>query len=163
MFAIYGKLFSLLRASFTYHGRSTRKDFWFYVLFYCLMFFAAIGADVSYFQRSEPTGFLLALQTLFGGREPFVWLHFLLLTPALIALTVRRLHDRGHTGWWGIVYLVPLVGLVPMVGMLARSGQPGFNRYGADPLAMADLAQEGADIATEPETGAPSSQLAAAE
>ncbi|WP_316861340.1 DUF805 domain-containing protein [uncultured Cohaesibacter sp.] len=140
MFGIYGKLFSLLRQSFAYSGRSPRKDFWFFLIFYCLMFFAALGADVTYFQEQQPTGLPLALSTLFGGAAPFVWLHLILLTPAMVALTIRRLHDVGHNGWWGLVYLIPVAGLVPMFVMLLRTGQPGFNRFGTNPLDLAAVA-----------------------
>ena len=139
---IYGKVWSILRVSFHYGGRSARRDFWFFFTFYALMYFAAFGADVTYYREATPTGWLVTLQSLFGGREPFVWLHLLLLTPAMIAITVRRLHDRGYRGWWGLLYLIPLVGLIPMVAMLARAGQPGFNRFGADPLALATVRRE---------------------
>ena len=164
MFSLYGKLFSILRASFSYAGRTGRKEFWFFFLFYVMMFFAALGADVTYFQRAEPSGFLLTLQGLFGGREPFVWLHFLILTPALVAITIRRLHDRGHSGWWGLVYLVPVIGLVPMVAMLARASVPGFNRFGANPLALAEIASADKASAVAAANTAPApQQLAAAE
>ena len=141
MFSIYGKLFDILRASFSYSGRAARKEFWLFLLFFVLMYFAALGADVTYFRQQEPGGFLLQLSRIMGGREPFVPLYLVLLSPAMIALTVRRLHDRGHRGWWGLVYLVPLFGLFPMVAMLARRGQEGFNRFGANPLDMAALAK----------------------
>ena len=137
MFGLYGKLFVILRQSFSYAGRSSRRDFWLYFTVYALLYFAALGADVSYYRMTEPTGFFLSLQTLFNGEEPFVWLHLVTLSPALVAITVRRLHDRGRSGWWFVLYLVPLLGLIPMVAMLARKGQEGFNRFGPNPLSLA--------------------------
>ncbi|PLW78410.1 DUF805 domain-containing protein [Cohaesibacter celericrescens] len=162
MFSLYGKIFSILRASFAFSGRTARKEFWFFFVFYALMYFAALGADVTYFRQAEPTGFLLILQGLFGGREPFVWIHFLLLTPAMASITVRRLHDRGHTGWWGLVYLIPLLGLVPLVAMLGRASQPGFNRFGANPFALANVAKNDA-VSSEPAPAEAPSQMAPAE
>nr|WP_321458016.1 DUF805 domain-containing protein [uncultured Cohaesibacter sp.] len=141
MFSLYGKLFSILRASFTYSGRTGRKEFWLFLLFFVLMFFASLGADVSYIRQQAPSGFPLILYKLMGNREPFVPLYLLLFSPAMIAITVRRLHDRGHKGWWSMLYLVPFLGLFPMIAMLARKGQDGFNRFGANPLDLAALAK----------------------
>ena len=31
---------------------------------------------------------------------------------ATISLTVRRLHDSGHTGWWALLYLTGIGGLI---------------------------------------------------
>ncbi|WP_119306631.1 DUF805 domain-containing protein [Cohaesibacter haloalkalitolerans] len=163
MFSLYGKLFSILRASFSYSGRTARMEFWLFLLFYALMYFAALGADVTYFQQQQPGGFPLLLSHLMGGREPFVWLHLILLSPAMIAITVRRLHDRGHKGWWGLVYLVPFFGLFPMVAMLARKGQQGFNRFGANPLDLAALAKREAQAAKPAYTSAPASAPSPAE
>ena len=163
MFSLYGKIFSILKASFAYSGRSPRKDFWFFFIFYALMYFAALGADVTYYRQAVPTGWLISLQDLFGGREPFVWLHILLLTPAMVAITVRRLHDRGHTGWWGLVYLLPLIGLVPLFAMLARQSQPGFNRFGANPLALSEIGNEQEPVSAPASVATPTGQLAAAE
>ncbi|WP_319530132.1 DUF805 domain-containing protein [uncultured Cohaesibacter sp.] len=157
MFGLYGKLYDILRQSFSYAGRSPRKDFWLYVTVYALLYFAALGADVSYYRMTEPTGFFLSLQTLFNGHEPFVWIHLVTLTPALVAITVRRLHDRGHSGWWSALYLVPVLGLIPMVAMLARKGQVGFNRFGPNPLALAMVEAADREIQQAPAT-VPSSQ-----
>ena len=155
MFSIYGKLFSILRASFSYSGRTARLEFWFYFTFFTLMFFAALGADVTYVRQQEPSGLALLLYQLMGNREPFVPLYLLLFSPAMLAITVRRLHDRGRRGWWTLVYLIPFFGLFPMVAMLARKSQEGFNRFGANPLDMAALAKRDAQAARSSYDGAP--------
>lgn len=57
-----------------------------------------------------------------------------------LAVTVRRLHDRGRSGFWLIGYAV--VGAIPIIGLVSslfflvdmlRSGTPGSNRFGTDP------------------------------
>lgn len=133
MFRVYGKIYSLLKASFSYGSRASRGDFWFYCLFFCTMFFAALGADITYFVLAKPTGFFLHLQALFGGRPPMTYCYLILFFPAFAAITIRRLHDRGHTGWWSILYLIPFIGQIIMVAMLARQGVYGANAYGPDP------------------------------
>jgi uncharacterized membrane protein YhaH (DUF805 family) len=59
----------------------------------------------------------------------------LLLAWPTIAISVKRWHDRDHSGWWVLVALVPIVGWLWMLvanGFL--QGTPGANRFGADPL-----------------------------
>lgn len=141
MFSFYQKLFMIFRATFLYSGRAPRREFWLFLTVYVLMFFAAIGADVTYYREAQPTGLLIVLRDLFGGREPFVPLFLLVFTPPLVSLTVRRLHDRGFDGWWSLLGLLPLLGWLPLAYLLGRKGQQGFNRFGADPLALAHVMQ----------------------
>jgi uncharacterized membrane protein YhaH (DUF805 family) len=55
---------------------------------------------------------------------------------ALLALTVKRLHDRGKSPAWLLVALVPLLGPVWLAIELGFfPGTHGENRYGADPRA----------------------------
>jgi uncharacterized membrane protein YhaH (DUF805 family) len=75
-----------------------------------------------------------ALATLLPGRGllvvylPFYW--------AFLALAVKRLHDRGKSGKWLLLALVPLLGAVWLaIELFFLPGTPGENRYGADPLA----------------------------
>lgn len=139
MFSFYQKLFLIFRATFHFKGRSPRQEFWLFLTVYVLLFFAAIGADVTYFREAAPSGLLIVLMDLFGGREPFVPLFLMLFTPPLVSLTVRRLHDRGLQGWWSLLGLLPLLGWLPLAYLLGRKGQRGFNRFGADPLALANV------------------------
>jgi len=55
---------------------------------------------------------------------------------ALLALSVRRLHDRGKSPAWLALLLVPLVGPLWLgIELAFAAGTAGENRYGADPLA----------------------------
>jgi uncharacterized membrane protein YhaH (DUF805 family) len=56
-----------------------------------------------------------------------------LLWPAL-AVSVKRWHDRGKSGWWVLVALIPLVGWLWLLvenGLLR--GDAGPNRFGDAP------------------------------
>ncbi|WP_226664152.1 DUF805 domain-containing protein [Microbulbifer aggregans] len=46
------------------------------------------------------------------------------------SLYVRRLHDLGHSGWWSIVILVPLVNFGLALYLLFFPGNAGVNRHG---------------------------------
>lgn len=98
-------------------GRSSRSEFWFWVLF---AFIAQIVAGII-------DAIVLGMGIL-GGLVALA-----LLLPGL-AVSVRRLHDIGRTGWWVLIGLVPVVGLIVLIVFYVKPGQPGPNRFGANPL-----------------------------
>lgn len=51
---------------------------------------------------------------------------------------VRRLHDIGSTGWWLLIWPIPLVGAIVIIMWACKRGTRGVNRYGPDPLAPED-------------------------
>ncbi|OJT95357.1 MAG: hypothetical protein BGN82_02175 [Alphaproteobacteria bacterium 65-7] len=100
---------SCFRQYFTFTGRASRSELWYFVLF-CLMLLipaAFLG----------PIGIALAL----------------VLAPPGIALEVRRLHDTDRTGWWFWLNLIPILSLIKIVWFCQR-GTVGPNRFGQDPL-----------------------------
>jgi hypothetical protein len=67
----------------------------------------------------EPTiGLLLSAILLFGAFIPN------------LAVTVRRLHDVGRTGWWLLLHFIPFGSLVILVFTLLDT-ERGMNRWGA--------------------------------
>lgn len=63
----------------------------------------------------------------------------LLLWPS-VAVTVKRWHDRDHSGWWVLVNLVPVIGPLWTVYQCGlRRGTPGPNRFGDAPQTAADV------------------------
>jgi uncharacterized membrane protein YhaH (DUF805 family) len=58
--------------------------------------------------------------------------------PALVALTllcVRRLHDRGYSGWWLLLVFIPVAGALWLIWQTAlRRGAPQDNRWGTNPF-----------------------------
>lgn len=51
--------------------------------------------------------------------------------PAL-AVTVRRLHDTGKSGWWILFGMVPL-GIFVLMAFLVQDSLGRTNRHGLDP------------------------------
>lgn len=51
----------------------------------------------------------------------------------MIAVSVRRLHDIGKSGWYYLVFLVPVVGTILMIIWGCQEGMVGRNQYGEDP------------------------------
>ncbi|MCB1437452.1 MAG: DUF805 domain-containing protein [Rhodobiaceae bacterium] len=59
----------------------------------------------------------------------------LVLAYGAFAVLIKRCHDRGKSGWWSVLAVVPFVGLVwVIVDMGILEGAKGANQYGADPL-----------------------------
>jgi uncharacterized membrane protein YhaH (DUF805 family) len=59
----------------------------------------------------------------------------LLLLYPILAVYTKRWHDRGKSGWWTLIGLVPLIGgawLLIELGFV--EGIRGPNQYGPDPL-----------------------------
>ncbi|MGM8226095.1 DUF805 domain-containing protein [Cellvibrio sp. ARAG 10.3] len=102
-------------ADFT--GRARRQEFWMFVLFYII-----VGIVLGIIDG------ILGMRIL-GG---LFWLGSLI--PAL-AIGARRLHDTGRSGWWQLLYIIPLIGLIIMIVFLVQDSQPD-NEYGPNPKAV---------------------------
>ncbi len=105
-----------------FEGRARRKEYWFFVLFYLIVYIVLSVID---------TALGLLAGGVFGILSGIFWLATLI--PA-IAVAIRRLHDTDRSGWWVLLGLIPLVGLVLLV-FFVLPGTAGDNRFGPDPLA----------------------------
>ena len=96
---------------FDFEGRSTVQQYWMFTL-WCFIFsilLEVIGQDIA------STLFSLAL--LFPG----------------LAIGARRLHDIGKSGWWQLLWLIPIIGWIILIVFLVTKGESGINGYGEDP------------------------------
>ncbi len=102
-----------------FNGRSGRSEYWWwvlsYVIAYCLVYI--IGGIV---------GAADLLAALFG---------LALLVPN-IAVSVRRFHDIGMSGWWCLVFFIPIAGLVAWVYFFTKASD-GPNQFGESALVAA--------------------------
>lgn len=106
----------------TFSGRSRRNEYWFFLLFYCIFFLALAVVDGITGTLSEKSGL-----GLFSG---IFWLAMLLPS---IAVTVRRLHDTGRSGWWILIGLIPLIGGIILLVFLVQDSEAAANQYGDNP------------------------------
>ena len=100
----------------TFSGRAARSEYWFFVLFQCLITIACW------------------LLIPFGLGHMLLWLFALGNFLPALSVTVRRLHDTDHSGWWYWIVFVPLVGAILLLIWFCTRGTPGTNRFGPDPL-----------------------------
>ena len=57
--------------------------------------------------------------------------YVVLLTWSFIALTVRRLHDLGHNGWWFLLNLIPFLNVLMVIYLGFWKGEAEENLFGA--------------------------------
>ena len=55
-----------------------------------------------------------------------------LLIPS-IAVSVRRLHDIGKSGWFILIALIPAIGAIILLIFMVTDSNPGDNQYGPNP------------------------------
>jgi uncharacterized membrane protein YhaH (DUF805 family) len=105
-------------------GRARRSEYWFFVLFNILISAALSVVDffTGTYSAYYHTGLLGGLYSL--G----------VLLPA-IAVTIRRLHDTGRSGWWILIALVPVIGGIVLLVFMVLDSQAGDNEYGPSPKA----------------------------
>lgn len=115
-----------------FNGRARRKEFWMFVLFNLIFSIIAIWLD-----RLLGTEFDF-VSSGYGTAYSFGWIYTLyilfILIPGL-AVSVRRLHDTGKSGWMLLVALIPFVGGIWLIVLYATPGNVGDNAYGPDPKA----------------------------
>jgi len=53
-----------------------------------------------------------------------------------IAVTARRLHDTGRSGWWQLIELIPVIGWIVETVWCATAGKAEPNQWGENPKAV---------------------------
>jgi len=110
----------VLKKYATFSGRARRKEFWMFYLFYFI-----IVVVLSIIEQ------VIGIPGILSG------IYSLALLIPTIAVTVRRLHDTGRSGWWWFIWLVPVIGWIVMIVFMVLEGQPSDNEYGPNPKAAA--------------------------
>ena len=94
-------------------------EYWMFTLFSVIIAFVLgfIGAIVAPENNSNLPGNLYSLG---------------ILLPTL-AVAARRLHDTDKSGWWQLLWFIPIVGWIVLLVFLVRDSDEGDNQYGPNP------------------------------
>lgn len=115
----FGEAISVcFRRYFGFSGRASRSEYWFFILFTVFLGFATSFLD----------GALFRVPMTEEAAGPFNTIAGLAMFFPTLAVTWRRLHDTGRSGWWIGGFWLAMVGLVIMMFMVILSiGDAGFS------------------------------------
>lgn len=119
-----------------FSGRASRSEFWYYNLinigitfvlmvpFYAMIF--SNSADSSLFYVLFGIYIIYALATFLPN----------------LAVSVRRLHDAGYSGWFYLLALIPYIGGIILLVFMVLPSQQGWNKWGPNPYESEDQINE---------------------
>jgi uncharacterized membrane protein YhaH (DUF805 family) len=111
----------VLKKYAVFTGRATRKEYWMFAL-YNILVALGIGIIVAILEHDSSNN-LKIIQDLYS---------LAVFLPCL-GVTIRRLHDTNHSGWWIFINLIPIIGQIIFLVFLATDSQPSSNTYGPNP------------------------------
>lgn len=105
-----------------FSGRARRKEYWMFALFNTIFFIVAMILDNVLGTAIEGVGYGL-----------FYFLYTLAVLIPGLAVSVRRLHDIGKSGWMILIVLIPIIGWIWLLVLMVTDSNPGENQYGPNP------------------------------
>ncbi len=111
----------VLKKYAVFNGRARRKEYWMFFSFNVIIYF------------------ILSLVEVVAGIAPEIdqsvlaSLYTLAVFLPSLAVSVRRLHDTGRSGWWLLISLVPIIGAIVLLVFLVQDSDAGENQYGPNP------------------------------
>lgn len=98
-----------------FQGRARRSEFWWWALFGLICNAVATVLDGAI--GMQLVSIVVALALFIPG----------------LAVSIRRMHDTGRSGWWILIILIPLVGIILYIYWFVQRGTVGPNDWGQDP------------------------------
>jgi uncharacterized membrane protein YhaH (DUF805 family) len=98
-----------------FHGRARRREYWMYILVNLVV--TAVLYAIDNADNLSSVSLIYSLATIIPT----------------FAVGSRRLHDTGRSGWWQLLYLIPIVGSIVVIVMMCLDSKPGDNKYGPNP------------------------------
>ncbi|PIE49069.1 MAG: hypothetical protein CSA39_04460 [Flavobacteriales bacterium] len=105
-----------------FNGRARRKEYWMFGLFNMIFAIVAMILDN-----------ILGIAIEGVGYGPLYGLYILAVLIPGLAVSVRRLHDIGKSGWMILIALIPLIGAIWLLVLMVTDSNSGENKYGQNP------------------------------
>lgn len=125
----------------SFEGRIGRQQWWLGIIALLVVewiVFLVLGMvfGTSMVTTMDPNNPEAAAEAVGAMSLPMIIVGLVFLWPVL-ALYAKRWHDRGKSGWWTLIGLIPFVGWIWILVELGfLPGTEGPNQYGPDPLAV---------------------------
>jgi len=116
----------VLKKYAVFSGRARRKEYWMFALFNFIFSLVASLLDMVIFVMTF-WGFG------FWGFGPIAVVYAIAVFVPALAVSVRRLHDVGKSGWYYLIILIPIAGPIWFLVLACTDSQPGDNEYGPNP------------------------------
>ena len=114
---------SAMRSYRDFTGRTSRGDYWRFILVYFGIALIALALDAAFATGNKDGGLFIGLT------------HLVHLLPQ-VAAGIRRMHDTNYSGWWVLLSPVALV-FACFACFACFAGTPGPNRFGTPLVAGA--------------------------
>jgi uncharacterized membrane protein YhaH (DUF805 family) len=114
----------VLKKYAVFSGRARRKEFWMFYLINTIVAFvlAVIDGALGIYLVDADVG-----MGLLSG------IYLLAIILPLLGVAIRRLHDTGRSGWWLLIYIIPLIGTITLLVFYCLDSAPEENQYGDNP------------------------------
>ena len=123
-----GHPLSLKWLFFSFEGRIARRSFALSILF---LVFPQIFLVLQMVRYEDNEGML----ALLGMALIVIWVGVLW---SVMALSAKRLHDLGVTGWLSLIAFFPAVSWLFFLALMILPSSPNANEYGAPPFPIDD-------------------------
>jgi uncharacterized membrane protein YhaH (DUF805 family) len=116
-----------------FSGRARRSEYWKF------MFFTMI---VEVLTTAVFTTIIPIVVDINGSEISLIYLAAcLIFALPKLAVSVRRLHDIGKSGWFYLISLIPVVGQIIFFIWCVKDSEARTNKYGKDPKEAEDFCQ----------------------
>ena len=114
------------KKTFNFKGRASKSEFWWFYLYDLIIYVAG-----EMLLRTDSNENLIYSEGVVALGLILTVLFFINVIPAA-AVGVRRLHDTNRSGWWYLLFIVPLITLVGLY-FCTNDGSKDKNRFGPKP------------------------------
>ena len=118
----------VLKQYVDFDGRARRKEYWMFTLMNGIIGLVLQWGTIGILESAESSD---NMTNLVGLGIPIAY-SILVFLPT-IAVSVRRMHDVGKSGWMVLINLIPLIGSIWYFVLSISDSQMGDNQYGPNP------------------------------
>ena len=113
----------------TFEGRARRSEYWWFFLFSLIASIVLSILDTNEFSSANISITVNSIvSSILDTNEVLINAFSIIMFLPSLAVSARRLHDTGRSGWWQMMYFT-VVGIPILIYWLAIEGNEGKNSY----------------------------------